>query len=70
MDKKTTPRGHYDCCSSNGTLALRWKDNKNVLSSDVGAEPIGKVKRYDRNTKKVEVPCPNVIEQYNGKMGH
>ena len=73
MDKKTTPRGHYDYCSSNGTLALRWKDNKNVtvLSSDVGAEPIGKVKRYDRNTKKkVEVPCPNVIKQYNGKMGH
>lgn len=72
MDKKTTPRGHYDYCSSKGILALRWKDNKNVtvLSSDVGVEPVGNVKRYDRNKKKrVEVPCPNVIKQYNGKMG-
>lgn len=72
LDKKTSPRGQYDYCSSNGILALRWKDNKNVtvLSSDAGVEPVGKVKRYDRNSKKkVEVPCPNVIKQYNGKMG-
>ena len=72
MDKKSTPRGHYDYCSTNGILALRWKDNKNVtiLTSDVGVEPLAKVKRYNRTTKKkVEVPCPNVIRQYNGKMG-
>ncbi|MCL4124286.1 UNVERIFIED_CONTAM: hypothetical protein GTU68_017636 [Idotea baltica] len=71
LDKKTTPRGKYDYCSSNGILALRWKDNKNVtvLSSDVGVKPVGKVKRYDRySKKKVEVPCPNVVKQYN-KMG-
>ena len=72
MDKKTIARGHYDYSSSNGILALRWKDNKNVtmLSSDVGVEPLAKVKRYDRNAKKrIEVPCPNVIKEYNGKMG-
>ena len=72
MDKKTHPRGDYNYCSSNGILALRWKDNKNVtvLSSDAGVEPVQKVKRYDRTSKKkVDVKCPNVIREYNGKMG-
>ena len=72
LDKKAVPRGDYDYCSSNGILALRWKDNKNVtvLSSDAGVEPVQKVKRYDRNSKKkVEVKCPSVIKEYNGKMG-
>lgn len=72
MDKKTVRRGEYDYSSSNGVLALRWKDNKNVtvLSSDAGIHPLAKVKRYDRTAKKkVEVPCPNVIKEYNGKMG-
>ena len=53
-------------------MALRWKDNKNVtvLSSDAGVEPVKKVKRYDRNTKKkLDVKCPNVIREYNCKMG-
>ena len=72
LDKKTVPRGHYDYCSTNGILALRWKNNRNVtvLTSDAGVEPLAKVKRYDRSAKKkVEVTCPNVIKQYNGKMG-
>ena len=57
--------------SSNRILALPWKDNKNVtlLCSDADVEPIGHVKRYDRSTKKVQVACPNVIKQYNSKMG-
>ena len=72
MSKKGTARGEYDYCSMDGILALRWKDNKNVtvLSSDVGVEPMAKVKRYDRSAKKkVDVPCPRVIKEYNGKMG-
>ena len=72
MDKKTVPRGKYDYASTNGILALRWKDNKNVtlLSSDAGIEPIKKVQRFDKKAKKkVDVPCPDVIKQYNGKMG-
>ena len=42
MDKKTVPRGTYDYCISDGILAVRWKDNKNVtlLSTDVGVEPL------------------------------
>ena len=72
MEKKAVPRGKHDMCSADGILALRWKDNKvvTVLSSDAGVEPMTKVTRYDRQVKKqVEVPCPNVIHQYNGKMG-
>ena len=72
MNKKSFSRGDYDYATSNGILALRWKDNKNVtiLSSDAGVEPMKKVKRYDRNTKKkLEVNCPSVIREYNGKMG-
>ena len=72
MDKKSVPRGKHDFCSADGILALRWKDNKivTVLSSDAGVEPMNTVKRYDRQTKKkVDVPCPKVIREYNGKMG-
>ena len=72
MDKKTVPRGTYDYCISDGILAVRWKDNKNVtlLSTDVGVEPLASVKRFDRAAKKkVPVPCPRVIDNYNGKMG-
>ena len=72
LEKKSVPRGKYDYCSTNGTLALRWKDNKivTVLSTDAGFEPVKTVKRYDRNAKKkVDVVCPNVIKEYNCKMG-
>lgn len=72
LDKKTTPLGQFNYCSSNWILALRWNYNKNVtiLSYDVGLEPVCNVKRYDQNTKKkVDVPCPSVIKQYNGNMG-
>ncbi len=72
MDKKTVPRGEYDYCSSNEILALRWKNNKvvTILSSDAGLQPVQSVKRYDRKAKKkVDVPCPNVINEYNRKMG-
>ena len=72
MDKKSVPRGKSDYSSTNGILALRWKDNKivTVLSSDAGFEPVKTVKRYDKNAKKkVDVTCPSVIKEYNGKMG-
>ena len=72
MDKKTVPRGKYDYASTDGILAVRWKDNKNVtlLSTDAGIEPLRNVQRFDKTAKKkVTVPCPDVIKQYNGKMG-
>ena len=72
MEKKTTPRGKHDFVSSNGVLAMCWKDNKpfNVLSTDVGVLPLSSAKRWDKELKKkVEIPCPAVIKEYNGKMG-
>ncbi|KAK3892433.1 hypothetical protein Pcinc_003666 [Petrolisthes cinctipes] len=72
MEKKSVPRGALDYHSTDGILALRWKDNKivTVISSDAGVEPLKTVLRYDREQKKkVEVTCPSVIKEYNGKMG-
>lgn len=72
MEKKAVPRGTHDSCSSDGILAMRWKDNKvvTVLSSDAGVEPVRTVLRYNKeHKKKVEVSCPSVIKEYNGKMG-
>ena len=49
-----------------------WKDNKavTVLSSDIGVLPLCSAKRWDKELrKKVDLPCPAVIREYNGKMG-
>ena len=65
-------RGTLDYCSSEGVMALKWKDNKVVtlLSSDTGIYPMSTVNRYDKETKtKRDIPCPNVIKQYNCHMG-
>ena len=73
MGQKSVKRGEVDYCSSDdGIVALKWKDNKvvTVLSSDRGVEPMGKVKRYCKETKKKEpIPCPSVILSYNAHMG-
>ena len=72
MEKKTTLRGKHDYVSCNGVLAMCWKDNKpvTILSSDAGVLPLSSAKRWDKETKKkVNIPCPAVIKEYNGKMG-
>ncbi|XP_050704963.1 piggyBac transposable element-derived protein 3-like [Eriocheir sinensis] len=72
MEKKTTPRGKHDYVSCNGVLAMCRKDNKpvTILSSDAGVLPLSKAKRWDKESKKkVDIPCPAVIKEYNGKMG-
>ena len=72
MNKPKTKRGTMDYKSCDGVLALKWKDNKvvNMLSTDAGIEPVTTVKRYDKEARaKVDVECPDVIKQYNGRMG-
>lgn len=72
MEKKSVPRGTLDCCSSDGILAARWKDNKvvTVLSTDVGIAPMNVVQRYDKNTKThKQVQCLDVIKKFNWRMG-
>lgn len=76
--KKALPRGSHEERTSthNGIemACVTWKDNKIVtlLSTYVGATPVFSVTRYDSNsekTKKVVIPCPQIIHEYNKDMG-
>ena len=74
--KTSIPRGTYEerVVHSDGVdfSATAWKDNKVVtlLSTYVGAEPVGKVSRYDKKTKqKIDIPCPKIVQEYNMHMG-
>ena len=72
MNNKKTKKGAMDYRSCDGVLALKWKDNKvvTILSTDAGIEPLSTMKRYDKDAReKVDVECPDVIKQYNGRMG-
>ncbi|CAK1591763.1 unnamed protein product [Parnassius mnemosyne] len=70
------PRGSYveNTTSLDGVdfSAISWKDNKQVtlLSTYIGAEPVETIERYDKNQKKkVPIPCPKIIKEYNAHMG-
>lgn len=73
MEKKAVACGVHDyIISDDGTLALRWKDNRVVtlLSTYMGGEPIYSVCRYCSDTKRKEpISCPAVIKSYNANMG-
>ena len=51
-------------------VAARWYDNKTVdlMSSYVGKDPLKEVSRYDQQ-KKIRIPCPAVVKEYNQFMG-
>ena len=71
MNKTTVPREDMDFKSSNGVVAVKWKDNKIVLmeSSASGVEPITSILRYDKIAKcKKEVVCPQVVKSYNANI--
>lgn len=72
MGNKKTKRGSFDYCSRDGTLVVRWKDNKVVtlLTNDKGVFPLKKILRYSKEKKKKEeVDCPLVVSEYNAHMG-
>lgn len=51
---------------------VRWKDNNFVYlaSSQVGAEPMGTIQRYEKNDHAyIDVPCPKIVQIYNAHMG-
>lgn len=67
-------RGYHETVSltDGSQVVTRWLDNAPVtlISSVLGDEPLGKAKRYSRSEKKkVDVPQPDVIRQYNLNMG-
>ncbi|CAG5001507.1 unnamed protein product [Parnassius apollo] len=74
--KNSVPRGAYEEYTTNyegvDITTVSWKDNKQVVlaSTYVGAEPAGKVERYDKKEKKrIDIPCPKIIKDYNTHMG-
>lgn len=74
--KSTIPRGTYEeqMVDYGGVdmTAISWKDNKQVvlLSTYVGADPVGVIERFDKKMKKrVPVTCPKIIREYNAHMG-
>lgn len=71
---KRENRGAYDMSVevNSNTSVVRWMDNRKVdlISSCSGVEPVSTVSRYDRKLgRKVDVPCPSVVQEYNHGMG-
>lgn len=67
-------RGTYDSKVSEryGITAIRWKDNNvvTVMSNEYGLEPMKSAKRYSaQEKKKVLIPQPDAVHQYNRYMG-
>lgn len=67
-------RGSFEqMVDNNEKVALvKWADNKAVLlgSSFVAAQPVEKIKRYNKEQKsKIDVTCPQIVKQYNAHMG-
>lgn len=71
---KRNKRGDFDYKSSkeSGIIVARWLDNSTVTiaSTSHGISPVSTVARYCRQEKKrILVPRPNVIGEYNKNMG-
>ncbi|MCL4149537.1 UNVERIFIED_CONTAM: hypothetical protein GTU68_019046 [Idotea baltica] len=65
-------RGHVDYTYRNDLVVMKWKDNKVVclVSNKYGINPQRDVSRWSKEQKKkVSVPMPNAIAEYNKNMG-
>ncbi|KAL2089315.1 hypothetical protein ACEWY4_014003 [Coilia grayii] len=67
-------RGSYDYRVDNDAkvAVVKWVDNKAVTlaSSCAAVSPLKEVRRFSRaERRKVGVPCPNIVSQYNVHMG-
>lgn len=71
---KKKGRGAYDhrVEETNNISAVRWFDNRAVtlLSTHTAVEPVREASRWNKTEKKyVEVPMPNIVDDYNQHMG-
>lgn len=71
---KKKQRGYHTqmVCNTNKLAVVKWYDNKVVtlISSYVDSQPIETIKRFSKESRtKVDVPCPQVVKQYNKNMG-
>ncbi|XP_063634975.1 piggyBac transposable element-derived protein 3-like [Cydia splendana] len=73
-EMKKKPRGNSAqiVCNQNNLAVVKWSDNKVVtfISSYMDSHPIETIKRYSKDKRaKIDVPCPQVVKQYNKHMG-
>ncbi|KAH9378181.1 hypothetical protein HPB48_015991 [Haemaphysalis longicornis] len=70
---KRKTRGYEEhALSDDEIIIVRWMDNSvvTIASTVLGIEPISSADRYSRAQKKrIKVPRPNAVTQYNGFMG-
>ena len=71
---KKAGRGSFDyrTDTTTGLHLIRWLDNScvQVLSTYSGVKASSTIKRWDGKAKKhVDVPCPDVVRQYNESLG-
>jgi hypothetical protein len=71
---KKEGRGSFDYATEkdNKIIAVKWYDNKPVhlLSTYVGIEPTGTVKRWSQTDRKhVNILSPDIVRIYNTNMG-
>uniref|UniRef100_A0AAV2JQH2 PiggyBac transposable element-derived protein domain-containing protein n=1 Tax=Knipowitschia caucasica TaxID=637954 RepID=A0AAV2JQH2_KNICA len=67
-------RGSFDFRVDNDAklAVVKWADNKTVtlVSSCASVSPVGQVRRYSKEEKKkISVPCPKIVSEYNTHMG-
>ena len=71
---KKTKRGAIEMQVTSDAAVVQWHDNSIVtMASNIfGKHPISQVPRVgfvEKKRTKLTVPCPNIIKEYNAKMG-
>ena len=69
---KNESRGAFDYRSSDSTLIVKWKDNKDViLATNFDSTEQKSTQRWDKIEKKyIQVPQPICFQNYNKHMGY
>ncbi|KAH7958814.1 hypothetical protein HPB49_005429 [Dermacentor silvarum] len=69
---KRKSRGYEEhALSDEGIIIVRWMDNSvvTIASTVHDVEPMSSADRYSRAQKRIKVPHPNAVTQYNSFMG-
>uniref|UniRef100_A0A3B4ZUF9 PiggyBac transposable element-derived protein domain-containing protein n=1 Tax=Stegastes partitus TaxID=144197 RepID=A0A3B4ZUF9_9TELE len=66
-------RGSFDFCVDNDAklAVVKWADNKTatLVSSCASVNPLGQVRCYSKEEKKICVPCLKIVAEYNTHIG-
>ena len=73
-DKELGGRGEFDwrVDANTGILVVKWKDTAvvHLTSNFAKVQPISAVERWSPTERaKAQVPCPNIVTEYNKYMG-